>query len=52
MHSIPSRTQLNGPADRRFECKLTVDGESYQVDVHSVPDGAIGYDVILGRPLF
>lgn len=29
-----------------------MDGESYPVDVHSVPDGAIGYDVILGRPLF
>lgn len=29
-----------------------MDGESYHVDVHSVPDGAIGYDVILGRPLF
>jgi hypothetical protein len=58
IHSIPSRTQLNGPADtcfhtgRRFECKLTVDGKSYHVDVHSVPDGTIGYDVILGRPLF
>lgn len=58
IHSIPSRTQLNGPADacfhtdRRFKCELTVDGESYHVDVHSVPDGSIGYDVILGRPLF
>lgn len=58
MNSIPSRTQLNGPADtcfhtdRRFECKLAVDGENYQVVIHSVPDGTIGYDIILGRPLF
>lgn len=58
MYSLPSRMQLNGPADacfytdRRFNCKLTVDGKSYHVDMHSVPDGAIGYDVILGRPLF
>jgi len=58
IHSIPSRIQLNEPADacfhtgRCFKCELTVDGESYHADVHSVRDDAIGYDVILGRPLF
>jgi len=58
MNSFPSRMQLSGPAgtcfytDRRFKCRLTVDGESYNVDIHSVPDGTIGYDVILGRSLF
>jgi len=58
MNSFPSRLRLNGPADscfytdRRFNCRLTVDGESYNVDIHSVPDGTIGYDVILGRTLF
>jgi hypothetical protein len=46
MHSIPIRTKLNQSADTcfqtdcRFKCKLTVDGESYHVDVHSVSNGA------------
>lgn len=35
-----------------FEGKLSVDGENYEIGMYSVPNDAIGYDIILGRTLF
>ncbi|KAF0736104.1 CCHC-type zinc finger protein CG3800-like [Aphis craccivora] len=56
--STPSRMQLSGPAGTCFftkywfEGKLIVNGENYEIGMYSVPDDAIGYDIILGRTLF
>lgn len=58
LSSTPSSMRLNGPADAcfyttyHFECKLKVNEESYNVEMHTVLDSVISYDNILGRPLF
>lgn len=53
-----SRMRLNGPANVcfhtkfRFNFELAVDGGTYDVSIYTVPDDTVGYDIILGRPLF
>lgn len=58
LSSTPKSMCLNGPADAcfytayYFECKLEVDGESYNIEMLTISNSAICYDIILGRPLF
>jgi len=56
--SVAARVRLGGPAgacfytERHFWIDLSVDGGTYTVDMYTVPDDTIGYDVVLGRSLF
>lgn len=58
LKDVNSIIHLNGPASACFrtkycfECELRVDGESYCVEMYTLPDKVIKHQIILGRLLF